>query len=121
MPSRVNRRHRPVRVFKGLSIDCQPRLGIFPDSAFCRKCRMRHSRHRFAVQTLLRWYRNGEESHTSEFEAGGTRADVDYCCEIIRAVSAVLRRENAGPVASRPVPEHCRYGICTEPAMGIEL
>ena len=37
------------------------KLGIFQDSAFCRKCRMRHFRHRFAVQTLLRWYRNGED------------------------------------------------------------
>jgi hypothetical protein len=25
------------------------------------KCRMRHLRHRFAAQTLLRWYRNGED------------------------------------------------------------
>jgi len=35
--------------------------GIFPDSAFWRKCRMRHFRHRFAVETLLRWYRKGED------------------------------------------------------------
>ena len=28
------------------------RLGIFPDSAFWRKCRMRHFRHTFATRAL---------------------------------------------------------------------
>jgi len=34
-------------------------LGIFRDSAFWRKCRIRHFRHRFAIKTLLSWYREG--------------------------------------------------------------
>jgi hypothetical protein len=36
-------------------------FGIFPDSAFWRKCRMRHLRHRFAVQTLVGWYRQKQD------------------------------------------------------------
>jgi integrase/recombinase XerD len=31
------------------------------ESARCRLCRARHNRHRFAVQTLLRWYRAGDD------------------------------------------------------------
>ena len=34
------------------------KLGIFQDSAFWRKCRMRHLRHRLAVNTFVRWYRS---------------------------------------------------------------
>ena len=34
---------------------------MFGESARCRLCRYRHKRHRFAVETLLRWYRNGED------------------------------------------------------------
>jgi integrase len=37
------------------------RLGIFRDSAFCRKCRIRHLRHGFAVNTILDGYRDGRE------------------------------------------------------------
>jgi integrase/recombinase XerD len=38
-----------------------PSFGIFLASAFCRKCRMRHFRHRFALNTLIEWYRAGED------------------------------------------------------------
>ena len=31
------------------------------ESARWRLCRARHNRHRFAVQTLLRWYRAGDD------------------------------------------------------------
>ena len=37
------------------------RFGIFPDSAFWRKCRMRHFRHRFATNTLVTWYRSNQD------------------------------------------------------------
>jgi len=37
------------------------RFGIFLASAFWRKCRMRHFRHRFALNTLIQWYRAGED------------------------------------------------------------
>jgi integrase/recombinase XerD len=37
------------------------RFGIFLAAAFCRKCRMRHFRHRFALETLIHWYRTGED------------------------------------------------------------
>src|ERR1700746_3190825 len=37
-------------------------LGIFRDSAFCLKCRIRHLRHGFGSKTLLRWYRAGENA-----------------------------------------------------------
>jgi integrase/recombinase XerD len=37
------------------------RFGIFLASAFCLKCRMRPFRHRFAVETLRRWYQAGEQ------------------------------------------------------------
>jgi hypothetical protein len=36
-------------------------LGIFRDSAFWRKCRIRHLRHRFATTTLERWYRSHQD------------------------------------------------------------
>jgi len=36
-------------------------LGIFRNSAFWRKCRIRHFRHHFAIQTLLHWYHDGED------------------------------------------------------------
>jgi len=32
-------------------------LGIFRDSAFCLKCRIRHFRHRFVVTRLATWHR----------------------------------------------------------------
>jgi hypothetical protein len=34
-------------------------LGIFRDSAFCLKCRIRHFRHTLAVRTIMAWYRKG--------------------------------------------------------------
>ena len=34
-----------------------PRSGLVQ----CRLCRIRHKRHRFAVQTLVRWYRTGKD------------------------------------------------------------
>jgi integrase/recombinase XerD len=37
------------------------RFGIIREPACWRLCRRRHNRHRFAVQTLVRWYRGGEE------------------------------------------------------------
>ena len=37
------------------------RFGIFLASAFWRKCRMRHLRHRFATNTLVQWYRSGQD------------------------------------------------------------
>ena len=36
-------------------------LGIFPDSAFCRKCRIRHLRHTAAVHRVVAWYRSGKD------------------------------------------------------------
>ena len=36
-------------------------LGIFRDSAFCLKCRMRHLRHCFAVHRLTSWYQEGAD------------------------------------------------------------
>ena len=36
-----------------------PALGIIRDSELWRLCRARHNRHRFAVEVLLRWYREG--------------------------------------------------------------
>jgi hypothetical protein len=46
-------------------------LGIFRDSAFCRKCRIRHFRHRLAINTLLKWYQRGVnvEQHLPELSA----------------------------------------------------
>ena len=35
--------------------------GITRLPACCRLCRSRHKRHRFAIETLLRWYRQGEK------------------------------------------------------------
>ena len=61
MPSRANRGYRPAPVFKLIPSGCRISCGIFPDSAFCRKCRMRHFRHRFAVETLVQWYRAGQD------------------------------------------------------------
>jgi integrase len=44
----------------GTQIDLQKvRLGIFRNSAFWRKCRIRHFRHGFALNALLRWYQAG--------------------------------------------------------------
>src|SRR5262249_36477613 len=54
MPSPRQATHRKIGV-RTTSV------GIFRDSAFWRKCRMRHFRHRFAVHTLLRWYRHGDD------------------------------------------------------------
>jgi integrase/recombinase XerD len=36
-------------------------VGIIRKSACWRLCRARHNRHRFAIQTLLRWYRSGDD------------------------------------------------------------
>ena len=36
-------------------------LGIIRNPACCRLCRYRHNRHRFAANTLWRWYRTGED------------------------------------------------------------
>jgi hypothetical protein len=38
-----------------------PSFGIFLASAFCRKCRMRHLRHTFAVHRLTEWYKTGAD------------------------------------------------------------
>jgi hypothetical protein len=35
--------------------------GIIRDPALWRLCRYRHKRHRFAVETLVRWYRAGHD------------------------------------------------------------
>jgi integrase len=37
------------------------RVGIIREPAFCLLCRRRHNRHSFAVNALLRWYREGAE------------------------------------------------------------
>ena len=37
------------------------RFGIIRESACCRLCRYRHNRHRFATNTLVRWYRSGQD------------------------------------------------------------
>ena len=36
-------------------------IGIIGESALCRLCRERHKRHSFAVNRLLRWYREGAD------------------------------------------------------------
>jgi integrase/recombinase XerD len=38
------------------------RVGIIREPAFWRLCRRRHKRHRFAVQTLIQWYRSGQDA-----------------------------------------------------------
>src|SRR6516225_8695564 len=63
-PSRgAGRRHRTMPHARIASpLKSRPKrqsLGIFRDSAFWRKCRIRHFRHRFAIKTLLSWYREG--------------------------------------------------------------
>jgi len=37
-------------------------VGIIGESACWRLCRRRHNRHRFAVQTLIQWYRSGQDA-----------------------------------------------------------
>jgi hypothetical protein len=44
----------------------EKQLDLFQFAAGCSAklralCRCRHNRHRFAVETLLRWYRSGED------------------------------------------------------------
>ena len=41
---------------------CQREPGIIRNPACCRLCRIRHNRHRFAVTTLVRWYRAGVDA-----------------------------------------------------------
>jgi hypothetical protein len=36
-------------------------VGIIGGSACCRLCRLRHNRHRFAAETLVQWYRSGQD------------------------------------------------------------
>jgi hypothetical protein len=49
------------RARRGNGESCVVGVGIIGESACCRLCRARHNRHRFAVMTLLRWYRSGED------------------------------------------------------------
>ena len=37
------------------------RVGIIREPACCRLCRRRHNRHRFAVRTLIDWYRSDKD------------------------------------------------------------
>ena len=39
-------------------------VGMFGESARCRLCRYRHNRHSFAVNALMRWYREGADVET---------------------------------------------------------
>ena len=59
MPSRADRQYRKTSAIKSLGQTDKASLGIFCDSAFSPKCRMRHLRHRFAARTLINWYRAG--------------------------------------------------------------
>jgi integrase/recombinase XerD len=52
MPSQNTARAPPAAAIRWI-------FGIIGESACCRLCRHRHKRHSFAVNALVRWYRQG--------------------------------------------------------------
>jgi integrase len=54
MPSQNTARAPPAAAIRW-------RVGIIGESACCLLCRCRHKRHSFAVNALMRWYREGAD------------------------------------------------------------
>jgi len=76
-------------------------FGIFPDSAFWRKCRMRHLRHRFATNTLVQWYRSGQDperrlpllsAYLGHVHVADTQWYLDGCPELMNEAMKRLQR-----------------------------
>jgi len=80
-------------------------LGIFRSSAFWRKCRIRHLRHRFATNALVRWYRAGEDpevrlpvlsAYLGHVHVADTQWYLEACPELMREAMRRLERRWEG-------------------------
>jgi integrase len=75
--------------------------GIFPDSAFCLKCRMRHLRHSFVVRRLTSWYEQGADvqkllphlaTYLGHVSIAATQVYLTMTPELLRAASLRFER-----------------------------